>query len=220
MKTEEFIEGLVADIKPVRPLRPPGARTVAWMAISLPYVAAVAWAKLATGDPVRALGDTHFLIQQAATLTTALTAAVAAFRSAVPGYSMAVVLLPIMPLGLWVATAGHGCMQDWLQVGIDGLAIRPDWDCLPIAAMMGVVPAATLIVMLRKAAPLHPRITLALAALAVASLVNLGLQFAHFRDASIIILVWHLGAAAVLVALGGWLGKPVMGWQPRPVPTR
>lgn len=111
---------------------------------------------------------------------------------------------------------GRGCVQDWLQLGADGLTIRPDWDCLPMATIIGIVPAAAIVAMLRKGAPLYPRLTLALAALAVASVANFGLQFAHVRDASIMVLAWHLGAAAVLSALGGWLGERVLGWRPDP----
>jgi hypothetical protein len=220
MDTEGLIERLAADLKPVRPLWPPWARTVLWMGIALPYVVAVVWGKLTMVDPVQIANDTRFMIEQAATLATALTAAIAAFRSAVPGFDMRVLLLPVAPLGLWLATAGHGCIQDWIRLGADGLAIRPDWDCLPMATIIGIIPAAAIIVMLRRAAPLHPRLTLALAALAVASIANFGLQFAHVRDSSIMVLVWHLGVAAVLTALGGWLGRRVLGWEPGPLPTR
>jgi hypothetical protein len=48
-----------------------------------------------------------------------------------------------------------------------------------VAAVIGLVPAAAIVVMLRNGAPLHPRLTLALAALAVASVANFGPQFAH-----------------------------------------
>jgi hypothetical protein len=220
MNFEELIERLAADLKPVRPLRPPWARTALWLGIALPYVAAVVWGKLTMIDPVHAANDTRFMLQQAATLATAVTAAIAAFRSAVPGFDMRILLLPIAPLALWLASVGHGCIQDWLRLGADGLAVRPDWDCLPMAIIIGIVPAAALIVMLRKAAPLYPRLTLALAALAVASIANFGLQVAHARDASIMVLVWHLGAAGVLATLGGWLGKRVLGWQPDSLPMR
>jgi hypothetical protein len=47
----------------------------------------------------------------------------------------------------------------------------------------------------------------------VASVANFGLQFAHARDASIMVLAWHLGATAVLSAVGGWLGEFVLGWR-------
>ena len=59
-------------------------------------------------------------------------------------------LLPLAPLGLWLASVGHGCVQDWFRLGAEGLTIRPDWDCLPAAAIIGIVPAAAIVAMLRK----------------------------------------------------------------------
>ena len=214
MGTEEFIKLLAADLQPVRPLRPPWARAVLWLGIALAYVTAVVWSKLMMVDPSQVGGDARFMVEQVATLATALTAAIAAFCSIIPGFDRRVLLVPFAPLGFWLASVGHGCVQDWLQLGADGLTIRPDWDCLPMATIIGIVPAAAIVAMLRKGAPLYPRLTLALAALAVASVANFGLQFAHVRDASIMVLAWHLGAAAVLSALGGWLGERVLGWRP------
>jgi hypothetical protein len=211
MDTDELIKRLVADLQPVRPLRPPWTRAVLWMAIALPYVAAVVWGKLMMVDASQVAADARFMIEQAATIATALTAAVAAFRSAIPGFDRRILLLPLAPLGLWLASVGQGCVQDWLRLGAVGLTIRPDWDCLPPATIIGMVPAIALVMMLRRGASLNPRLTLALAALAVASVANFGLQFAHARDASIMVLVWHLGAVAVLSALGGWLGELVLG---------
>ena len=214
MKTDELIKLLAADLRPVRPLRPPWARALVWLGIALLYVAAVVWGKLIMVDASHLAGNTRFLIEQAATLATALAAATAAFCSVVPGFDRRVLLLPLVPLGVWLASVGHGCVQDWLQLGADGLTIRPDWDCLPSATTIGIIPAIAVVIMLRKGAPLHPRVTLALAALAVASVANFGLQFAHARDASIMVLTWHLGAAAVLAAAGGCLGERLLGQRP------
>ena len=214
MDTDEFIKRLAANLQPVRPLRSPRARGILWLGMAVSYVAAVVWGKLMMVDVSHVAADVRFIIEQAATLATAVTAAIAAFRSAVPGFDRRILLLPLAPLGLWLGSVGHGCVQDWIRLGADGLAIRPDRDCLPMAAIIGIVPAAAIVVMLRKGLPLHPRLTLALAALAVASVANFGLQFVHLRDASIMVLVWHLGAVAVLSALGGWLGERVLGWRP------
>jgi len=216
MDNDEFIKRLVADLQPVRPLRPPWARAVLWLGIALPYVAAVVWGKLMMVDAAQVGTDTRFMVEQAATLATALTAAIAAFCSVIPGFDRRILLLPLAPLGLWLASVGHGCVQDWLRLGADGLTLRPDWDCLPAAAIIGIIPGAAMVAMLRKGAQLRPRLTLALAALAVASVANFGMQFAHFRDASIMVLAWHLGAAAALAALGGWLGKLVLGGRQAP----
>lgn len=211
MKTNEFIKLLAADLRPVHPLRPPWARALVWLGIALVYVAVVVWGKLMMIDASQLTGNAGFLVEQTATLATALAAATAAFCSVVPGFDRRVLLLPLAPLGLWLASVGHGCVQDWLRLGADGLTIRPDWDCLPSATIIGIIPAIAVVIMLRKGAPLHPRVTLALAALAVASVANFGLQFAHARDASIMILTWHLGAAAVLSAAGGGLGELLLG---------
>jgi hypothetical protein len=62
---------------------------------------------------------------------------------------------------LWLASVGHGCVQDWLRLGADGLTIRPDWDCLPSATIIGIVPAIVVVIMLCRGAPLHLRMTLA-----------------------------------------------------------
>jgi hypothetical protein len=185
-----------------------------WLVIALPYTMIVTWPVLRSIDPAQDVANARFLVEQAATLFTGAFAAFAAFHSAIPGFNRRIVLLPLAPLVLWLASVGHGCAQDWIRLGSDGVAVRPDWDCLPMATIIGIVPAAAIVVMLRRALPLHPRLTLFLAALAVASIANFALQFAHTRDASIIVLTWHLGAAAALTAAGGLLGDRVLRWQP------
>ena len=219
METNELITRLTADLKAVRPLRPRWARAGRWLALARSCVAALVWGTLNV-DAALVTSDARFMVEEAATLATALTAAYAAFASAVPGFDRRLLLLPLVPLAAWLASIGQGCLQDWIQLGTDGLAIRPDWDCLLLATMIGVVPAAAIIAMLRAAPPLRPRATLALAALAVAALANFGLQFAHVHDASIMVLTWHLGGAAVFSALGGWFGERILGLQPHRLPAR
>jgi hypothetical protein len=213
METAELIRRLAADTPIVRRLQPPWLRAMFWLAIALPYVAIVVRGKLMMVDPSQTLADPRFMIEQGATFATALTAAFAAFGSVVPGFDRRLLLLPLGPLALWIASVAHGCVQDWLQFGADGLAIRPDWDCLPSATVIGIIPAVAMVVMLRKGAPLHPRLTLMLGALAVAAIGNFGMQFFHFRDASIMMLFWHLGNVAVLSVLAGWIARYVLGWR-------
>src|SRR5262245_53446558 len=203
MQTDELIQRLAADTAPVRPLRAPWLRGLLWLALALPYVAIVVWSHLTRLD-AQMLADWRFLVEQAATFATALTAAIAAFASIVPGYNRRWLLLPLGPLALWLISVGHGCIQDWLRLGLGGLALRPDWDCLPAALIIGIVPAAAMLFMLRRGAPLFPRMTLALGALAVAAISNLGMQLFHIHDASIVLLIWHLGGVAVISLLAGW----------------
>jgi hypothetical protein len=215
METEELIARLAADAQPVRRLRPPWLRALAWLAIALPYVAAVAYAKLRMADTIGPFDDLRFIVEQSATLATAATAAIAALASIIPGFDRRVLLLPLPSFAIWLASVGYGCLQDWLRLGPDGLVIVPDWECLPSAAFIGILPALAMIIMLGRGAPMAPRLTLALAGLAVAAIANFGLQFFHFRDASIMVLVWHLGSVAVLSALAGAAGRLIFGRRGR-----
>jgi hypothetical protein len=218
METDELIRRLAADGGRVRRLRSPWLRTLLWLALALPYVAAVVSGKLLMVDLPQTLADPRFVVEQAATLATAVAAAAAAFASVVPGFDRRVLLLPLAPLAVWLGSVGQGCVDDWLRLGAEGLAIRPDWECLPSAAVIGIVPAVAMVAMLRRGAAVHPRLTLAMGALAVAAAGNFGMQLFHYRDASIMVLFWHLGSVVVLSVLGGWLGGLLLGWR-RPEPA-
>jgi hypothetical protein len=54
---------------------------------------------------------------------------------------------------------------------------------------------------------------MALGALAVAAIVNLGLRLFHVGDLSIQILVWHLLGAVVLSIAASWLGRHLLSWR-------
>src|SRR5262245_59824348 len=122
MDTDTLIHQLAAEAVPVRRLLRPWARTLAWFAISLPFIAAVIGV-MGTGlHLMHGATDWQFLVEQLATLATAGTAAIAAFCSIVPGYDRRILLLPLAPLAIWLASLGEGCMRDWLHDGADGLA--------------------------------------------------------------------------------------------------
>jgi hypothetical protein len=214
MDTNALIEELANSAAPVRRLQAPWARMLIWLAFSIPILAAVIWL-LMPGDinPVAAIADRRFLIEEAILLVTALTAALAAFGSVVPGYDRRILLIPMLPLAAWLVTLGEGCWRNWVALGADGLTLRPDWDCLPPAILIGIAPSIAMVVMLRRGAPLLPRISIALGALAVAALANLGLRLFHLGDASVMVLFWHLGGAAVLAGLAAVAGRRVLYWR-------
>ena len=199
METTSLIRHLAASSTRVRRLWSPERRAAIWLTISLPYVAVITInhlnANLVGGFSLR------LALEESAIMLTAITAAFAAFASIIPGYHSRVALLPALPLAAWLASLGEACVQDWIRVGETGLQLRADWDCLSAAILIGAVPLIAMFVMLRRGAPLVPRVTLALGTLAAAALVNLGLRVFHFGDISIMVLVWHFGGI-VLVSLG------------------
>ncbi|WP_445504687.1 NrsF family protein [Microvirga sp. G4-2] len=216
METDGLIHQLAADATPVHPLASPWKRTGLWLAMAIPYDAFVVILMSPRPDLAMLLADPRFQVEQVAALATAILAAAAAFACTVPGRSRAICLLPIVPLAIWLASLGYGCLQDWRALGPEGLRLRIDWDCLPAASLVGIVPAIAMVVMLRRGAPLFPRVTLALAGLAVGALAQAGMQIYHVGDISLMVLVWHLGSVAALAAVAGWIGRRVLRW---PDPT-
>jgi hypothetical protein len=212
LDTNELIQKLASQPAPVQRLASPWRRSAIWFAISVPYAALVILSYPMDFN-LWQITDVRFVIEQVAAMTTAAAAAIAAFASVVPGYDRRLLLLPLAPLAAWLAALGEGCVQDWLRFGGDGLALRTDWECLPAAALVGAVPAIAIVIMLRRGAPLVPHVTLVLAAVAVAGLANFAMRLHHYGDASIIILVWHLGSVFFLALVAGLLGRHVLNWQ-------
>jgi len=209
--TDDLIRNLVASDTGAGRLPSPWRRLALWLIVALPCVALIV-----IGMGVRAdldeIASTRFLIEQTATLLTAVCAAFAAFCAVIPGISRRLLLLPVLPLAVWFGSLGHGCLQDWLRYGAAGLTIQPDWHCAPKIMIVGAIPAIAMFVMLRRGAPLAPRMTMAMGALAAAALGNFGLRLFHPPDASLMVLVWHFGGVALLSALAGALGRYLHHW--------
>lgn len=213
MKTEDLIASLAAEAAPVRPLAGPAVRAARWLLISLPLVAVVVAAHGSLPGLDRLAADPRFVVETVATALTAVLAAIAAFAAVVPGTSRVWLAAPLLPLAVWLAAVGQGCVDDWNTMGASALAIRIDWDCfLPMVAV-GVAPAVVLVLMLRSGAPVRPRLALALGGLAVGAVANLGLQSFHIADISLMVLIWHLGAVGVLALVSAWAGPVVLPWQ-------
>jgi hypothetical protein len=183
-----------------------------WLAISLPYVAAIVVMKPSAIDFLEKF-DARFALEQTAILATALTAAIAAFASVIPGQNRKIYLLPFVPLAVWLASLGQGCASDWLRFGAEGLKVHPDWECAPAAIFIGIIPAVAMVVMLRRGAPLAPSVSVALGALAVAALGNFALRIFHIGDVSVMVLVWHFGVLALISVLAGRIGRHVLNWR-------
>ncbi len=215
MDTDTLIERLSEDAAPVRRLPAPWLRALLWLLPGLAIIAAVVVAVKGLFDPRMVLADHRMVIEEAATLVTAVTAALAAFQSTVPGASRRWLWVPLAPLAVWLASVGQGCIDDYIRLGMAGLAVRFDGGCMLPMVLIGFVPTIMIVVMLRRGAPLAPRLTLALAGLAVAALANFGLILFHTGDVSIMVLVWHFGLVMVASAVAAALGPRVLGWRHR-----
>ena len=79
---------------------------------------------------------------------------------------------------------------------------------------MASLPLSALaLVMLRYAAPLRTRLAPLAAGVAVSAMTAAAMSLIHDLDASIMILMWNIGAGALMVSVGGTLGHRMLGWM-------
>ncbi|MBD0273084.1 MAG: DUF1109 family protein [Acetobacteraceae bacterium] len=206
-RTEELLAGLVADLRPVRRLAAPGWRAAGWLAAAAAAIgAAVAWSGL-RHDIAARLALPHEVGQWLASVSTGALAAVAAFAVALPDRSPRWALLPLPALAAWLAMLGWGCLADLARLGPQALALGTSWSCLRFIAGLGVPLLGSMLWCLRHAAPVRPVPVALLAGLASAALCSAGLSLFHHLDAALMVLLWHGGAALLVVCVGGALGR-------------
>jgi hypothetical protein len=210
--TSKLIEQLASDLDTGHRLPPPWRRTIGWLVLSLLFVALVVIVAWPRADLMVKLSEPRFLIEQGAALLTGIAAAYAAFASTIPGMSRRLLLLPLLPLAIWLGSLGQGCIDTWVRIGPEGLTLYPDWLCFPAILAVGSLPAIAMVMMLRRGAPLSPHVTAALGGLAAAGLGNVGLRMFHLQDASLMVLVWQVGSVLILAALAGCIGHRLFNW--------
>src|SRR5437867_12770368 len=76
--TTRLIQQLAGNVQPVRPLRRPWMRTVAWLAVSIPYVAIIVLVLTPRRDLILKLSETRYIVEQIASLAAGMGAAGAA----------------------------------------------------------------------------------------------------------------------------------------------
>jgi hypothetical protein len=216
MQPEELVKILAADAKPVRRLSSPMMRLLIWLGISIAYAAIVVWLMGLRPDILSKLGDARFVVELSATFMTSVLAAAAAFCAGCPGRPIWERFAPLPALGLWFWSLGEGCWQTFAASGAEGLSFRIDFVCLPSILLVGILPGAVILKMIRQGAPIAPTTTTALATLAAAALGATALRLFHEQDASVMVLVWQFGSVVLLASLGALTGRRLLRWpEPR-----
>jgi hypothetical protein len=215
--TSDLIESLAAEAGPVRRLRHPLVRAAWWLLLAFVVVLLLAIDHGLRGDIGDRLRQPVFVVGLAASLVTGILATIAAFMISLPDRSRAWLLLPIPALLVWLSTLSYGCLTDWVEMTPTGIDTGEAARCFATLFLTSFPLSITLLLMLRYAAALRPTETVITGALAVAAIAATALSLFHDLDASIMILIWNIGIAAVLVALGGAYGRILLAWvAPRP----
>ncbi|HEX7970037.1 MAG TPA: NrsF family protein [Stellaceae bacterium] len=197
--TERLIERLVAEARPVRRLRPPTRRAALWL-LAVAAIAGTGILLFANLDVfARRIQDPKLALELTATLLTGIAAVMAAFHLSLPDRSPAWALLPLPFLAAWIATSGYSCYRHWISFGPGGWQLGESAQCFRFILAVSVPLGVSLLLLLRRAAPLTPVRVAAVGGLGVAAIAALLLQFFHPFDVTFIDLGVHVVAVALVV---------------------
>ena len=204
--TPDLIAALSANLTPVRRLRPPLVRAILWL-----LLAALVLALIGMGHGLRPnlslyLSNITFVVGLSASLLTGIFAAIAVFFVSLPDRSRLWAWLPVPTLLVWLASIGHQCLTNWVEVGPEGMKLGETAECFATLGLTSLPLSLALILMLRYAAPLHPARVILLGSLAVAGITASALSLFHALDATAMVLMFNLGAALFIVGMGAIFG--------------
>ena len=210
--TPQLIDALVERATPVARLGDPFARACRWLCFVAIVVALLAAAHGVRADLVAHLRQPVFLVSLAAALATGILAAVAAFMISLPDRSQWWISLPAPALAVWLSTIGYGCLTDWVSMDPSGVRLGETVRCFATLLLTSVPLSLAMLVMLRHAVLLRPKAVTLTGALAVAALTSFALSLDHDLDATVMILAWNLGTAALITAIGALFGRRMFLW--------
>lgn len=206
VSTEELIAQLAARAGSVSPLPPPGRRLWRWFVVSLPALAVVALIFGPRPGLLHLLQEPSFLAGEAFMLLLALASAYGALCAPIPGQPAWKLWLPLLGLAGWAGWTGAQCLLLYVRLGAGGLALRWDFQCLPAVIAGGAIPAAAMVVMIRRGIGYRGLHACLCGALGAAALADLGVRLYHPHDAAVMVLVWQIGSVTLFTALASLLG--------------
>lgn len=213
---DRLIGNLAADLRPIRPLAPPALRALAWVALVAVVAAALALVADDAAMARRIATSPDMALAVLGSVATTITAALAAFELSLPDRSRAWALLPLPSVALWVAASGLGCLRVYVLPGTHVAALDETRECLVFIVGLSVPLAAVLILMLRRAYPLAPALTAAMAGLASAAAAATLLNFFHPFDAAATDLIVHAVAVTLVVIAARIFGGRALQNSPQP----
>jgi hypothetical protein len=212
-RTPDLIDALVDTATPIRRLRPPIVRAALWLAFAVILLGLIAVAHGVRPDFSDRVRQPLFVLGMLGTLATSILAAVASFRLSLPDSSRLWAVLPLPALALWVATIGYGCLTDWVSMDPAGIHMGEAVRCFATLLMTSIPLSIAMLVMLRYTALLRPLEVSVMGGLAVAAVTAFALSLFHDLDATVMILIWNLGVAVLIAALGSLFGRSMLTWM-------
>lgn len=212
ISTPDLIASLSANPKPVRRLRPPLLRACGWLCLAAIVLMLIGVSHGLRPDVSRQLHERVFVIGLVSCALTGALATVAAFLLSLPDRSRLYALLPLPTLLVWVSTISIGCLTHWVSFDPRGMHMGEAASCFATLILTSLPLSLAMLIMLRYAARLRPIAVTWMGGLAVGALTSTALSLFHDNDATIMILIWNLGVAAMLAGLGRIFGRRMLSW--------
>lgn len=210
--TDQLIDLLSSNMKPVAPLRPPLARAGMTLA-AMVLLGGLAFLMLQESNPLQSRGPGReglVALEMLAMLATGVLAVTAAFFLSIPGRSRSWLAAPVVPLAAWLLLSGAGCYGDLVRNGPAGWQFGHSMDCLVFIVGASLLLSTPLVWRLSRAKPIDPLPVAALGGLGTAALAAFLLQFFHPFAVTFIDLAVHIVAILFVVAVMSLLKRPLL----------
>jgi hypothetical protein len=208
MSTEKLIVDLASRGTPVRPLGSPAVRFSGWASVAVASAVAAVVFFGPRSNVSTLLGDPDFVVTALASSLTAVLAALGSLVLAIPGAARGrgLRIAALSALILWGLLIGAALARTG-----GGFANDSHWPiCFARVLAVGAMPGLALLTMLRRAAPLDPVSTGALAGLAAAAVGAAVMPFVCPIDAPAHALRGHFAPVVIVVMVSAWIGPRVL----------
>ena len=213
MKTNEFIHGLKADLKPVR--RPDTESTYLLKWGIGAGVAVLIWLLIlpTRADMAEKFSDKRFLFTTLAWLGLTLSTALVVYRLRLPGLStrfakrVSWALLAILFIDVMYNFSFSGLHQELV-----GEMSLNRGRCGPLIVVMAISWASALFYWVKQGAPTRPGATGSWIAFSAGALAALAMQFVCDHENSMHIVIWHFLPTLLLATVGLAIGRRLLRW--------
>ncbi len=199
--TDDLIEVLAAEARPVRRLAPPLIRSGAWLTAAGAAIGGVLAVYGFCPHLSERLADPLYVACIAASGLTGVLAAAAAFHVCLPDQSRLWAMLPGPAAVSWLAVIVTHCVTRWsVSAGYDPVA-GDTGRCAVVFTILSVALGLTLTRMLRPGPLGRGWVTALLAGLAVGGLATFGFSLTRTFGDSPSLLSWNLGAGVLTASI-------------------
>jgi hypothetical protein len=212
MKTDDLINAIAADAE--APTVPIGWIVLGGAGVGIVAAGLLFFAMLPMRPDLQAsLGDWHFLMKWAFSLTLLATALVSVAKLADPQWSPTskMLLLLAAPAVLGVGVIADMIAlpsSDWMPTMIGDNAL----GCIVFVPILSGLPLAAMIIALRRGAPPRPALAGAVAGLVAAGIAATFYATHCLNDSPLFLAAWYILATAIVAGIGALLGARLLRW--------